>query len=141
MSEITGTVEAVAGSGRAFKIAGNWYGAYRAEQLQGAKKGDSVKFEAVQKGQYLNIQGDVQVLASPVQSAPSRAGYSDVARQEAIIRQNALTNAVAFVLGTKDKKASTEEVIDVAQQFFLYSSGKLAETAHEQAETETESPF
>ena len=52
---------------------------------------------------------------------------NDEERQRMIIRQNALTNAVAYVLGTETKaNATPEKVISIAQEFEFYTSGDMA---------------
>lgn len=62
-----GVVEAVARNNKAFKLEGeaDWFTVYRASQLNGAQKGDSVSFEFDEKVSggktFLNVQGDVEV--------------------------------------------------------------------------------
>ena len=56
-------------------------------------------------------------------SSPARtASVSDDARQSAIIRQNALTNAVNYTVGTNTEN-SPEDVVELAKVFYAYTSG------------------
>lgn len=65
MSQVQGVVEFVNGPNNfglySLKVDGKYYGTGKTPPP--AKKGDSVRFEAVQKGKYLNVDGDVEVLS------------------------------------------------------------------------------
>lgn len=124
MEHASGIVEAVARSGTSFKLEGDsgWFGVFRASQMNGAQKGDSVSFsfETVNKGgkEFLNVKGNVEIEGAPVsreraaparrataapdrsaspsaRSAPSAAPKDDP-RQRSIVRQNSLTQANAL---------------------------------------------
>jgi len=126
MERAEGIVEAVARSGTSFKLEGDagWFSAFRASQLNGLQKGDSVSFDydVVNKGgkEFLNVKGNVDVegasggrteppargRAAPpsraaggrAASAPARqsAAPADDPRQRSIVRQNSLTQANAL---------------------------------------------
>lgn len=137
---MNGTVEAIRKDGKAFKLSGgDWYSAFKAEQLNGAQKGDTVEFQYKTNGNFKNIDGSVtrtgngggDAGSSP---APKRqynagggrsfpVGKADGGR--AINRQNALTNAVNFTIANTGEGSfmTTEEVIEVARQFEAYTCG------------------
>lgn len=60
------------------------------------------------------------------QGSTGQVRKSDPDVQAAIIRQNALTNAVTYTTGLE---VTVEQVIEVAQKFEKYTSGQLAEAA------------
>lgn len=116
--QASGVIEAVARTGKSFKIGDDWYGAFHAKQLKGAQKGDEVEFDYVEvvKGgaTFNNIEGDVRFVgddserdSAPARrsAAPARGGRSqgassapskavgDDPRQRSIVRQNSLTQA------------------------------------------------
>lgn len=120
--QASGVIEAVARTGKSFKIGDDWYGAFHAKQLNGAQKGDEVEFDYVEVNKggatFLNVEGDVTIVgaddsersapaprrsAAPAgrsasrgaSSAPSKA-VGDDPRQRSIVRQNSLTQANAL---------------------------------------------
>lgn len=162
MATKTGVVENVARSGKAIQIDGEWYSAFTPGALNGASKGDNVKFsyKSVDKGGtvYHNIQGNVSVSdAAEVVSAPAAAGraaaptgFSKGGRsfpvgaldpERSIIRQNALTQAnkmfetIGFGRDPVSEDAA-HEVIHIARIFESYSAGDMdaAEAAEAIAE-------
>lgn len=122
MEQMQGIIEAVARSGTSFKLEGDpgWFGVFRASQMNGAQKGDSVSFsfEAVNKGgkEFLNVKGNVSIEGesggrevparrnappsgrSAPRSAPTASSNApkDDPRQRSIVRQNSLTQANAL---------------------------------------------
>ena len=95
------------------EVNGERYSAYKGKGIPPtAQAGASVSFTMVEKGNFKNIMGDVAVTGggteAPAQqaAAPSTAGGVD-ARQAFIMKQNAMTNAVAMaaLLGITDKAA------------------------------------
>lgn len=164
MATKTGIVESVARSGKALQIDGEWYSAFTPGALNGASKGDSVKFnyKDVDKGGvvYHNIQGNVSVSepeAAASASAPRAAaptGFSKGGRsfpvgaldpERSIIRQNALTqankmlencNPLSFDGDFEKIEEHAHRVIAVARIFESYSAGDLdaAEAAEAIAE-------
>ncbi len=114
-------------------VAGQKYASFDA--VDGIAQGDHVKFTAVSKpskcGQYTNwtVKGGVHKVAgqaapAPQQAAPQQAPRVTVSndeRQNMIVRQNALTNAVGYC--DADVHAP-EEIIEVAKVFFHWTSGR-----------------
>lgn len=114
-----GVIEAVARNEKAFKIGEDWFSVYKVGQTNGAKKGDEVEFDYVEKkvggAVFLNVEGDVTVLnegaeeekpaprgratsgRTATKSAPaarsSSTSESPDQRQRSIVRQNSLTQA------------------------------------------------
>lgn len=146
MAKIKGVIEALARNGKGIKIGEDWYGAFKAVQLNGAVEGSEVEFEYLSKdkgGQtFNNIQGNVNVLGKS--EAPKKSGTDDApksggtpgsghvgaARDRSIVRQNSLTNANATIHtfyagdagGTgKSPEELAEEVIAVAKLYEAYS--------------------
>lgn len=111
--------------------------------------GDVVEFEYEMNGNYRNIVKGSLRKASP-KAAASSGGYSGgrgkgvfpVPQDDgsiAILRQNALTNAVAFLnasgflSGSDDLEEKQARVIDVAKYFASFTSGELDELEAELA--------
>lgn len=75
--EQVGVIEAVARTGKAFKIGDDWFSVFHADQMAGAQKGDNVTFEysVTNKGgkDFLNVEGDLNIDGeAPKQRAPAR---------------------------------------------------------------------
>lgn len=137
-TSITGTIKAVTGDGKRFKLDNDeWYGVYSASMLK-AKIGDMVGFDyaSVEKAgrTFHNVKGSISILSAS--TAPAVGGSTALAfsRPEAIlpvhmskdrciIRQNSLTNAVNFC-GGRSQGATVEEILDVAREFEAYSTGE-----------------
>jgi hypothetical protein len=83
----------------------------------------SFTFLQNEKG-FNNVQGQVEVVKSD-KSRKTPTNLPDYDRQLMIIRQNALTNAVNYSNNFNDRYASIPEVIETAQKFEQYTSGKL----------------
>lgn len=130
MYKVTGVIAALARNGKGFKVGEVWYNVYSAADLGDVKKGDTVEFDFVARNDFKNVQGAVRIKDAAPAAAPSTSGATggwrgkDPEVQAAIIRQNALTAAVNYVLGTKTAKVSPADVIQVARQFEAYTSGR-----------------
>lgn len=139
-TSITGTIKAVTGDGKRFKLDNDeWYGVYSASMLK-AKVGDMVGFDyaSVEKAgrTFHNVKGSISILSSsPIIMASSGVSGPTFSRPEAIlpvhmskdrciIRQNSLTNAVAYCSSQfQDEEVSIQRVIEVAREFEAYSTG------------------
>lgn len=161
MNKISGVVQSVGRDGKRVQVDGSWYSAFASSQFpkSGVNKGDVVEFTYVQKGEYNNIKGSVEVKAAPASApvtgaAPSSGGGSFtnsrgfVEKQfpvpplhpdRSIIRQNSLGHAceVWTILSDMDSGASPEEaaaqVIEIARYFEAYSTGDLDNGVAEEA--------
>lgn len=76
----SGTIEAVARNGKAFKIGEDWFSVYKAAQLGDAQKGDDVEFDYVEKKVggtvFLNVEGNVNIVgggSSEPEERPARS--------------------------------------------------------------------
>lgn len=156
----TGYIKAVRKDGKGFQLDdGNWYGVFAATQLK-ANKGDYVEFaykSVIKNGnEYRNVQGVVSGTATSPAGGSMReipennsGGQSRsplmlpvmLTRERAIIRQNALTNAVSLASVcqmAKDGKVSAETVINLAREFEAYTSGDYdIDTARRSLEEES----
>lgn len=151
----TGYIKAVRKDGKGFQLDdGNWYGVFAATQLK-ANKGDYVEFaykSVIKNGnEYRNVQGVVSGTAvSPtggsMREIPENnsGGQSRsplmlpvmLARERAIIRQNALTNAVQYAFSVNG--VTVDVVIGIAREFEAYTSGDYdIETARRSLEEES----
>lgn len=159
----TGYIKAVRKDGKGFQLDdGNWYGVFAAAQLK-ANKGDYVEFaykSVIKNGnEYRNVQGVVS--GTSVGSVSSGGSMREIpegnnsggqscsplmlpvmlARERAIIRQNALTNAVnlaSVCQMARDGKVSAETVINLAREFEAYTSGDYdIDTARKSLEEES----
>ena len=161
MPNMTGVVEATARSGKALKIGEDWYSAFTASSLNGAKAGDNVSFmyTVTNKAgtEYKNIKGAVSIkdggeapaAASGGAKAPAASsGWSKGGRsfpvgpldpERSIIRQNALTQANKMLedlwIGesSADDETHAFRVIKVARIFESYSAGDLDAAEAEEA--------
>ena len=111
-------------------VAGSQYSAFADDQTPRANLGDRVTFPAVQKGQYFNIAGKVQVTKRATghqQGAKQQYAKNEDKRQSQIIRQSSLNYATALVsalvqagsyedLGENDL---AKEVIRLADTYFF----------------------
>lgn len=151
----TGYIKAIRKDGKGFQLDdGNWYGVFAATQLK-ANKGDYVEFaykSVIKNGnEYRNVQGVVSGTAvSPaggsMREIPENnsGGQSRsplmlpvmLARERAIIRQNALTNAVQYAGSVNG--VTVDVVIGIAREFEAYTSGDYdIDTARKSLEEES----
>lgn len=93
-----------------------------ADAFVGAKQGDvfEVNFRKNDRDFWEFSPTPVKVGANAVVPTAKEKWVPDSDRQRMIVRQNSVTNATAFVLGTKGAKSTPEEVIKVAQVFEAY---------------------
>ena len=120
MSQVNGVVEYVNGPNQfglySIKVDGQYYGNGKVRPT--VSKGDNVKFEAVKKGKYFNVEGEIEVLSSgnatvvsfPNSTARGAAGASrsvrfndrpwdpavEETRQRSIIMQHSQEMAVSL---------------------------------------------
>jgi hypothetical protein len=129
------------------EIEDKWFGAYAVDQLQGAGLGDKVQFsyESVEKNDrvFNNIKGNVSVVGkTPPPIADALTPY--LPRERLILRQNALTNAVNFVINNPNSDTTPEAVLKTAAEFEAWTSGDvdkpkpIAEAGTEEVEPTTE---
>ena len=95
------------------------------------KSGDIVTVDVEKNGQHWNWvsaaigfvedNGGGSKMVSP---APNKKWVSDEERQSMIMRQNALTNAVSYIVGTAPAKKKPEDVLAVAEVFFNWTHNK-----------------
>ena len=152
----TGYIKAVRKDGKGFQLDdGNWYGVFSATQLK-ANKGDYVEFaykSVIKNGnEYRNVQGVVSGTATSPSGGSMReipegnnsGGQSRsplmlpvmLARERAIIRQNALTNAVQYAGSVNG--VTVDLVIGIAREFEAYTSGDYdIDTARKSLEEES----
>jgi hypothetical protein len=112
-------------------VAGSQYSAFADDQTPRANVGDTVTFPAVQKGQYFNIAGKVQVTKRATghqQGAKQQYAKNENKREASIFRQNAMTQAnallsTAVAAGIKpdyfDVDMFAKEVIRLADTYFF----------------------
>lgn len=142
METMNGVVSGMSADGKRIKIEEEWYSVFAVASMNGAQVGDTVKFAYIQKESggkvYNNIRGTVTVSKGTGAPAPSGGGSARGGSQEspersmAIIRQNALTNAVQFFncvanrggLQPTDMESEIIEVIQIAEAFAKFSSGE-----------------
>ncbi|MCI0560204.1 MAG: hypothetical protein MN733_17080 [Nitrososphaera sp.] len=130
MSMIEGVIEAVRKDGKGFKVGEAWYGVFDAEEISHVSRGDTVRFDFTIRGNYNNIKGTVEKVsaaATPVHGVGASSSAKPFDVQAAIIRQNALTNAVNYTIGvlSSDTFPDIADVIKTAQRFEEYTSGRL----------------
>ena len=136
IEETTGLVEAKKGDGKAILIDGDWYSSYMGIGLRKVDRGDKVTiiWKHDKTGRWKNIQGDATILekgeevmetatAPSEVSAPrvTKVGAIILDRERAIIRQNALTNAVKWC--DSGAGITIDVVISTAKVFEAYTSG------------------
>jgi hypothetical protein len=111
-------------------VAGSQYSAFADDQTPRANVGDTVTFPAVQKGQYFNIAGKVQVTKRATghqQGAKQQYAKNEDKKQGQIIRQSSMGYATTLVsalvqagsyegLGENDL---AKEVIRLADTYFF----------------------
>jgi hypothetical protein len=110
------------------EIEDKWFGAYAVDQLQGAGLGDKVQFfyESVEKNDrvFNNIKGNVSVVGkTPPPIADALTPY--LPRERLILRQNALTNAVNFVVNNPNSDTTAVAVLETAAEFEAWTSGDV----------------
>jgi hypothetical protein len=76
MEKISGVVESKSRKGNSIKVGGEWYSCFNASDLNHVIWKDSVEFMYVQKGQYRNIKGKVEILAGGGGASSSGGGGS-----------------------------------------------------------------
>ena len=142
---VKGTVEAVRKDQEALKIDEGWYTSWAGIAIKKAKveRGDVVSFGWIAKGPFNNIKTEIQVdgkgegtpatstsygNAAPSPTPPRAKKFGEVHLDtgRCIIRQNSITNAVAFCSSKGDVDSyTTEHIINTARDFEAYSSGDL----------------
>lgn len=151
MDQIKGVVESTWDDGNKVKIDGIWFSNKFKDLPDGCEKGSTIELEYDNNPKYKNqFWKKINVTAAgskPVTSNKGGGGggfggrsnfpipYTD--HSTAIIRQNALTNAVNFLTGSSPKKAhSPDEVLLVAAQFANWTSGRMDAEAAEAMDQE-----
>ena len=143
MTQVTGVIEATTDKFGKFNVLmdnGKWYST-NPERAPNPRpvKGQTITFDSGSTGKYLNsvrIEGGAQ--ATPASKPASGGGYAasqnartfpvaPLAPERTINRQNALTNAVAYVTSCyEDSDTATPElIIEVARKFEAYTTGDL----------------
>jgi len=144
VEEFEGIVEAKKKDKTALKIGEDWFSSYMGISIKDVEPGDRIRFTFKKNGRWNNIQGDVDILekgdgGSTNMTNPSRSEEPVVVKQgdvhlkteRAIIRQNALTNAVKYASDFADRVITEEEyntpenIIEIAKKFEAYTSGDL----------------
>lgn len=136
VQHISGVVEVVTRDGKSIKVNGEFYGAYRANELEHVSKGDHVEFDYKVNGKWRNIWGKVQVQEVPESSTPQPAAKPAAVPKETlalskdriIVRQNATSNASrivsAFVAAGKlETKLAAAATLKLAAKFESYCMG------------------
>lgn len=130
---VSGSITRVGNNQKSFlmeETGDKWFGAFAQDQLQGAALGDKVSFfyESVEKGDrtFHNIKGNVTVVNKTPPPAKGVALGPPLSREWLILRQNALTNAVAFV-SQAPGEGSVADVLETASQFAEWTSGSADE--------------
>ena len=112
-------------------VAGSQYSAFADDQTPRANVGDTVTFPTVQKGQYFNISGKVQVTKRATghqQGVKQQYARNENKREASIFRQNAMTQANALlstavtadvILEFQDIDEYAKEVIRLADTYFF----------------------
>ena len=115
-----------------FKINGEWYsGGFKEWEVD---KGDEVSctYETNAKG-YKDVKG-IAVIHRGAPSIPANTGVprpgrsfpiDPLAPERTINRQNALTNAVNYVVALKQTTSTVDQVIHIARQFEAYTTGDI----------------
>lgn len=134
---ISGVVEAKGRDNKRIRVQGKWYSSYKESSLNGAESGDTVEFDYVEKGEWLNIRGDVRIISKKSGSATPevqsmKVGNVSLDRERSIARQNALTNARELFIAARiipslevDLDAAVADIINVAYAFEAYTTGDL----------------
>ena len=153
--QMTGVVEEVV-AGKKLKIGGRTYSAFdgAAAGIPAINVGDSVSFQYVEKAgtgkfagiTFKNIQGKVTKMTAPAAgSAPSNTKAMPPSdRERAIIRQNALTNAVNYFTSSTSHEASEDDIdaiIQIAMGFEEYTSGDLLKKVQAEVKAEMDEAF
>lgn len=163
MSKVTGVVDAVksfpaAGGATMYSLIvnGERYGCGSKEPR--CKAGDTVSFDVVQKGQYLNADmKSLTIEAGAARAFTKSASAPADTRQETISKQAALNTAIAFVklvadsdalpgptakMSVQDKYDIIEALVDrKAREFFSFSTGNdLPESEASSAKQQAEAP-
>lgn len=139
MTMVTGTVTGKSDKFGKYSLVldnGQWYGT----KMEWAPKfeinvGDVITFDSGPTGKYLQkvkkTGGGAPTGATSPPAAPQKAvqgrtfPVGALAPERTINRQNALTNAVAYVSNSSMEEATPEEVIEVAKMFEAYTTGDL----------------
>ena len=141
MTQVTGVIEATTDKFNKFNVLldnGKWYSAMK-EPNPKPVKGQTITFDSGSTGKYLNnvrIEGGAPApAAKPASSGGSYSANSTartfpvapLAPERTINRQNALTNAVAYVTSCyEDSDTATPElIVEVARKFEAYTTGDL----------------
>lgn len=131
---MTGVVQSVRKDGKGFKINEVWYSGYTPDELNGARKGDTVTFSYTEKGQYKNLVKDsVVVTASGGGGGGSGSGggggYSGGGDKQfrsvaELNRIDALRLAVETVKDGDDK-ARVKSILKLAPIYVAFIEGQL----------------
>ena len=152
--QMTGVVEEVV-AGKKLKIGGRTYSAFdgAAAGIPAINVGDSVSFQYVEKAgtgkfagiTFKNIQGKVTKMTAPAAgSAPSNTKAMPPSdRERAIIRQNALTNAVNYFnnINKTTGDDDIDAIIQIAMGFEEYTSGDLLKKVQAEVKAEIDEAF
>ena len=149
---IVGIVEEVInngkGKGSGVRINGSKYGVYdpAAANMDAIEAGMNVSLRFTEKDggggiKYKNVQGRITPVKGDVAATapPAPSGGVVGGREQAIIRQNALTNAVNF--GVANGATDTAVIVKIAQEFEEYTSGALKNKENKKADAEMEEAF
>ena len=151
--QMTGVVEEII-AGKKIKVGGRNYSAFdgAAAGINMLNVGDSVSFSYVEKpgtGKFAgitfkNIQGKVTKMTAPAGGAPSNTKAMPPSdRERAIIRQNALTNAVNYFTSVHNTYGETDvdDIIQIAMGFEEYTSGDLLKKVQAEMKAEMDEAF
>ena len=145
MATVEGTVEAISNKFGKWSILvnGTWYGTKEEWKPKvDVNKGDVVSFDdgsiygggKFVKRLRVDVHGgsssSTPHTTSDSPARPSLVGAIPLVRERAIIRQNALTNAVNYVNAlpaTSRKDLGLNDLIDIAREFEAYTSGDVDE--------------
>lgn len=142
MAKVSGVVEAVSTKFGKFgiNVGGKWYNTNPDWIDVQPNKGDEVEFDDGGRNYIKGIKivgasSGTPAPSTPARSAPASSGgrtfpVAPTAPERTINRQNALTNAVAYVGHVFNEldgsvKISPEKVIDIARMFEAYTTGDL----------------
>jgi hypothetical protein len=126
---VTGTVSRVGNKLTSFQIIeidDKWFQVYSSDQLNSAAVGDNISFlyaaEEKNGRVWNNVKGKLTVKGK---TAPPTADRMTpyLPRERLILRQNALTNAVQFMVSNPNSDATVKAVLKTASEFEAWTSG------------------
>lgn len=127
----SGVIEKQARNQKAIKLEGDdiWYSVYKLPQMNGAKVGDTVSFDYEVKGDFHNIQGNVQIdEEAPVSRTSS--GSTTTTKDRTITRLSLLKTAAELVVA----RGITEDGLDDAGDDVIDMAARLEEWVFEEDE-------